>query len=43
MVEAGIPEKHVMEIIGHSSRALLDRYHIVNSEDVMASVERAKL
>jgi integrase len=42
MVNAGIPERLVMDIIGHRTRAMLDRYHIRNTSDLRQAAQKMK-
>jgi integrase len=40
MIEAGLTEKEAMEISGHKTRAVFDRYHIVSSRRMKANAEK---
>ncbi len=38
--DAGLPEKHVMTIMGHLTRSMSDRYHIVGTQDLRESMQK---
>jgi hypothetical protein len=42
-MKAGVNEKVAMKISGHKTRDVFDRYHIVDTEDVVEAMRRVQI
>jgi integrase len=43
LIRAGVHEKVAMQISGHKTRAVFDRYHIVSTEDVTDAMQKLEV
>jgi hypothetical protein len=42
MINAGVPDKQAMSVSGHKMRSMLDRYTIINENDMLNVMKRTQ-